>query len=304
MGGDGGQVIDRATMVKCKGIGLTKESGGRYNNSLGEMNSYLQIVPEDVGLGPVERRRVRMSQCFLSQQPLRDPIVACRLGNLYNKEAVINALLSKTMPSGLSHIKALKDVKQCQLTWAEGCDAALTLMTRVQEQGHRRMVCPMTKDDLDAGGARAILIWPSGAVVSAKFLKEMKANECPLSGKAFSPDSDTIQLAPNEDEFNKLFARLPAKKKRKADALDAVGTGLGASASEAAQDAQTTAKPGKKTAPSEDQPKKKPDVDAAKGVVYNSLFTSDREMGRDGVSNAKGRDAFGCPMYNRGALIN
>merc|ERR1719373_312743 len=119
MGGDGGQVIDRATMVKTKGYGLTKSRNGSYANSLGEMNSYVQMIEEDRGMGTLERHRTRMSQCFLSQEALREPVVACRLGNLYNKEALIGALLSRSIPEPIAHIRALKDVKTCLITWKE-----------------------------------------------------------------------------------------------------------------------------------------------------------------------------------------
>eukprot|EP00435_Cladocopium_sp_Y103_P001936 s529_g1.t1 len=83
MGGDGGQVIDRATMVKTKGWGLTKGSGDRYANSLGEMNSYMQMVFEDRGLGNLERHRLRMSTCMISQEALREPVVAPAQGTGY-----------------------------------------------------------------------------------------------------------------------------------------------------------------------------------------------------------------------------
>ncbi|CAE7366036.1 rtf2 [Symbiodinium pilosum] len=210
MGGDGGQVIDRATMVKTKGWGLTKGSGDRYAASLGEMNSYVQMIFEDRGLGTLERHRVRMSTCMISQEALRDPVVACKLGNLYNKEAVIAALLNRKMPEDLSHIRALKDVKQCMVTWAEA----------EKEEGQKRMVCPVSREDLDSGSSRAVLIWPSGAVISAKSLKEMKMKECPLTSKPFDADKDVIPLAPDGEELKKLRERLPTKK-RKAQAVAA-----------------------------------------------------------------------------------
>merc|ERR1719356_2191288 len=106
-------------MVRTKGYGLTKEAGGRYQNSLGEMNSYVQMVSEDRGMGSIQRRATRMSTCRISQEPLRDPVVACRLGDLYNKEALIGALLNKSMPSELSHVRALKDVKECRIAWKD-----------------------------------------------------------------------------------------------------------------------------------------------------------------------------------------
>merc|ERR1711974_428104 len=105
--------------------------------------------------------------------PLREPVVACRLGNLYNKEALIGALLSKSMPEALDHIRQLKDVKQCRLTWV-GSEA---------DGGRRRIVCPLSREDLDAGSSRAVVIWPTGAVASTKSMKELKIKECPVTGK-------------------------------------------------------------------------------------------------------------------------
>lgn len=247
MGGDGGQVIDRATMVKTKGWGLTKGSGDRYAASLGEMNSYMQMVFEDRGLGNLERHRVRMTTCMISQQALRDPVVACKLGNLYNKEAVIAALLNRKMPEDLSHIRGLKDVKQCVITWAEA----------EKEQGEKRMVCPVSREDLDSGSSRAVLIWPSGAVIAAKSLKEMKMKECPLTSKPFDADKDIIPLAPDGEELLKLRERLPTKKRK----------------------AQAVAAPAEEVEEEEaSKPEAKSEKDATKeSEVYKKLFTKDRE---------------------------
>ncbi|PIO71500.1 hypothetical protein TELCIR_06600 [Teladorsagia circumcincta] len=50
--------------------------------------------------------------CQLSQQPLKKPIIACRYGRLYNKETVIEAILTKTIGnySVASHIKGIKEL--------------------------------------------------------------------------------------------------------------------------------------------------------------------------------------------------
>eukprot|EP00429_Kryptoperidinium_foliaceum_P084215 CAMPEP_0176232130 /NCGR_PEP_ID=MMETSP0121_2-20121125/25154_1 /TAXON_ID=160619 /ORGANISM="Kryptoperidinium foliaceum, Strain CCMP 1326" /LENGTH=305 /DNA_ID=CAMNT_0017571491 /DNA_START=98 /DNA_END=1013 /DNA_ORIENTATION=+ len=254
MGGDGGQVIDRATMVRTRGWGLTKEAGGRYNNSLGEMNSYLQMVTEDRGLGSLERHRMRMTSCWLSQEALREPIVACRLGNLYNKEAVIQALLNKAIPEAISHIRALKDVKNCMITWKEA----------ENEEGRRRMVCPVTRDDLDTGGSKAVVIWPSGAVVSPKALKELKLKECPVTGKAFDAEADVVPLAPEGEELEKLRERLPASKKRKAEA--------GPSASSGARPAKSARQDDDRT--------------DGKSEVFQKLFTRSTGDGMTGTRDA------------------
>ena len=56
--------------------------------------------------------------CALSQAELSTPIVCCELGNLYNKEAVLEYLLDKSSVTTniASHIRSLKDVKELKLT--------------------------------------------------------------------------------------------------------------------------------------------------------------------------------------------
>lgn len=286
MGGDGGCLITRADCVKTKGYGFTKSSGGRYTNSLGEMANYVQMVSEDQGLGPHERRKQRMSSCWLSQQPLCDPVVACRLGNLYNKEAIINALLNKCVPKEIAHIRALKDVKQCQLTWVDAED----------KKGCRHMVCPVSRNELDAGSSRAVLIWTSGAVISEKSLKELKMKECPLTSKAFDPDKDVIPLAPDLEELDKLRERLPSKK-RKAPEGSVEASMVSESASSSSKISPETANDdtGSQAPADKDKPDKEKIKKSAKSEVFQSLFTADRP------GMAGPRDAFGTPMYNRGA---
>ena len=61
----------------------------------------------------VDRRdtmRATWTRCELSGDPLSPPCVADLLGNVFNKEAVVQGLVSKSLPSSLSHIRGLKDV--------------------------------------------------------------------------------------------------------------------------------------------------------------------------------------------------
>lgn len=288
MGGDGGCFITRADCVKTKGYGFTK-SGSRYTNSLGELANYIQMVSEDSGLGPVERHRLRMSTCFISQQDLQEPVVACRLGNLYNKEAVIGALLSKSMPSGLSHIRALKDVKHCSVTWAEG-------------SGGRRLVCPVSREELDTGGSRAVMIWTTGAVISAKTLKELKLTECPVTAKVFDPATDVVPLVPNPEELEKLQAALPAapaKKRKASEPTVAAASSSGEPPAPAAKEEQPAkeAEADRRKAKAAKTGGADSEVFGKKGEVFDSLFTKDRK----GMAGT--RDAFGTPCYFRGAHL-
>ncbi len=51
----------------------------------------------------------RWFSCALSNEMLREPIVACGLGRLYNKEAVLELLVSgRQADPSTAHIKSLK----------------------------------------------------------------------------------------------------------------------------------------------------------------------------------------------------
>lgn len=338
MGGDGGQVIDRATMVRTKGWGLTKaRNGGQYAASLGEMANYVQMVSEDRGLGYLERRRIKMTQCQLSQQQLKEPMVGCRLGNMYNKEALINALLNKTIPPSLAHLRALKDVKPLMVTWGaagtterrQGGDCALL----APEERH--LACPVSGEDLDTGGARAVIIWTSGAVVSAKTLKEMKLKECPVTMKAFDLDKDIIPIVPDEEELKKLQERLPTRKKKaldshkfdpmataevapkhvgeeaapkKADRREAFAFGPDrgklVSQAKSLSQADDSVEPAAKKA-KRDMTTRRPTHDT--GVYKKLLFDGtvhDTRAGMTGDGFTGSRDGFGTPAFNRGSNIS
>merc|ERR550532_3316502 len=43
--------------------------------------------------------------------------MACELGNLYNKEAILTHLLSKNDVPQLRHIRGLKDLIKCKITF-------------------------------------------------------------------------------------------------------------------------------------------------------------------------------------------
>lgn len=51
----------------------------------------------------------RWRHCSITQEPLEQPIAACGLGRLYKKQAVIEALLDRSiLPESAAHIKSIK----------------------------------------------------------------------------------------------------------------------------------------------------------------------------------------------------
>jgi hypothetical protein len=57
----------------------------------------------------------RATRCRLSGERLAPPCVADELGSLFNKEALVHALLNKTLPPALAHISSLKSVTTLKL---------------------------------------------------------------------------------------------------------------------------------------------------------------------------------------------
>ena len=47
---------------------------------------------------PFEEKKARWTSCKLSAEPLAPPCVADELGSLYNKNAIITALLNRSLP--------------------------------------------------------------------------------------------------------------------------------------------------------------------------------------------------------------
>ena len=55
-------------------------------------------------VNPREAALAKWTRCQLSGQPLNPPCVSDELGHLFNKDAIVNALMEKTVPPALAHI--------------------------------------------------------------------------------------------------------------------------------------------------------------------------------------------------------
>mmetsp|Transcript_13322 Transcript_13322/g.19444 ORF Transcript_13322/g.19444 Transcript_13322/m.19444 type:complete len:224 (+) Transcript_13322:19-690(+) len=98
--------------------------------------------------------------CFLTQEPLKSPVV-CKLGNLYNKEALVEALFNKTLPKAFRHIASPKDFKQ--------------INSKQNEEG--RLVCPVSNIEMN-GVHKFFVMWDCGCLVSEKARNQMPSERC------------------------------------------------------------------------------------------------------------------------------
>ncbi|KAL1548955.1 replication termination factor 2 [Salvia divinorum] len=149
---------------------------------------------------PHEQRLSKWVNCSLSNEPLRPPVVIDALGNFFNKEALVEALLKKSMPKQFWYIKGLKDMMNVELTESPG-------------DGEAKFQCPIT--DLKFNGKYKFFALKScGHVLSAKSFKEVKSSSCLVCHKEFV-ESDKIVINGSEEEVKELWEKMLVEKKVK-----------------------------------------------------------------------------------------
>nr|XP_002720919.1 replication termination factor 2 isoform X1 [Oryctolagus cuniculus] len=156
--------------------------------------------------------------CTLSQEILRRPIVACELGRLYNKDAVIEFLLDKSAEKAVgkaaSHIKSIKNVTELKLSdnpaW-EG-DKESTKGDKHDDLQRARFICPVVGLEMN-GRHRFCFLRCCGCVFSERALKEIKAEVCHTCGTAFQED-DIIVLNGTKEDVETLRGRMEERRLR------------------------------------------------------------------------------------------
>lgn len=197
MGCDGGSIPRRAEMVKTKG--------------------------QEASIDDTEVLKTSWQCCYISKGRLEKPVVACGLGRMYNKDAVIKYLLQRKAaetPDQLNtlgkeydsaHIVSLKSVFDVNL---DGC--------KRDEEGF--FICPVTGRSLN-GRSRAFVIKGCGCIFAEQAWKELRAGDCDANeasclvcGKRFNVKTHMIPLHSTiPEELNALKANLPHASSKRVD---------------------------------------------------------------------------------------
>ena len=193
---------------------------------------------------PKELRLAKYTTCQLSQEPLSKPIICDELGQLYNKEAFLNALLSKTIPKALGHLsrKSVFDVELSELGGAASDGITFGRpITALPLNGKVRFVVVRDAGRNGKGSKNG-----KGWVVSKKAVDELKEVVREVTGGF----TDVLPLYPEGDEFEaamkKVAERMSDSKAAKKSAVgkkraaDAVGPKTGGSEDDKKRKAATT----------------------------------------------------------------
>uniref|UniRef100_A0A1A8GJF9 Replication termination factor 2 n=1 Tax=Nothobranchius korthausae TaxID=1143690 RepID=A0A1A8GJF9_9TELE len=188
----------------------------------------------------------KWKHCGLSQEKLRRPIVACELGRLYNKDAIIEYLLDKSAErpnaEAVTHIRGIKDIKELNLTdnpeW-EG-ERRNAKGDRYEDIHCGMFICPVVGLEMN-GKHRFCYLQTCGCVFSERALKEVKTEICHKCGDPFKEDN-VIVLNGTKEEIDKLRekmeerrAKTKTKKSKKSKAAETVST-----PAESIEDAQSS----------------------------------------------------------------
>lgn len=166
MGGDGGTITNDRRFVR----GVKNE--------------------DDKNKNVTQQQIMRSKFCAQSNLKLCEPVVACEMGNLYNKEAILTALLDKVLNVRHAHIRGMKDMRTLRLTTNVSSDG---------DDSTPMFMCPVTGLLLN-GIHPFIVIWTTGWVLAEKAIRELGIDALQPEYGPFTIH-DLVKLLPGEEEF-------------------------------------------------------------------------------------------------------
>ncbi|NP_956036.1 replication termination factor 2 [Danio rerio] len=156
--------------------------------------------------------------CALSQEKLKRPIVACELGRLYNKDAIIEYLLDKSAERPntevVAHIRSLKDVKELNLTDNPAWEGERrNIKGDCYEDMHLAMfICPVVGLEM-SGKHKFFFLQTCGCVFSERALREVKTVICHKCGDPFQ-EEDLVVLNGTKEEVETLQKAMEERRSK------------------------------------------------------------------------------------------
>lgn len=157
---------------------------------------YASKKPDKVD--PNEQRLSKWLNCALSNEPLKNPIVVDYLGNLFNKESLVEGILKKNLPKCFRHIKGLKDMVVVKMSEIRDSDSDTLYQ------------CPVSGLEFN-GKYKFFALRSCGHVLSAKALKEVKSSGCLVCHKEFE-EADKIVINGSKEEVEALRERMEEER--------------------------------------------------------------------------------------------
>lgn len=189
MGNDGGSIPTRRELVKEGARDLT-------TTQVKEIQS--------------EKQEHYWTTCALSHQPLTEPIVSDALGTLYNKDAVLDHLLSESK-SGTEkqklvergeafkdRLRSIRDVVEVKFHTSADSNTSSRALS---------FTCPITNKPLGPG-TKAIYLVPCGHVFAESLVSEVPGETCLQCNEIYTNDNIIPILPTLQTDKDRLTQRL------------------------------------------------------------------------------------------------
>ncbi|KFL60334.1 uncharacterized protein TERG_00663 [Trichophyton rubrum CBS 118892] len=139
--------------------------------------------------------------CPISHKKLLSPVVSDAVGNLYNKDAILQYLLPGDDSEAISakadcdevlqgRVKSLRDIVELKFDVDGNPD--------VPNGGRKgRWICPVTQKELGPS-VKSVYLVPCGHVFSEGAIREMKSDKCLQCNEPYEP-SNVIPILPTQE---------------------------------------------------------------------------------------------------------
>ncbi|CAI7604591.1 Zinc finger RING/FYVE/PHD-type [Penicillium manginii] len=156
--------------------------------------------------------------CPLSHKALARPIVSDSVGNLYNKDAVLQFLLPGDDGEGISsksdceevlcgRVKSLRDV--VELHFEVDTELSEHPADRVNAHRHQRRegwICPITAKPVGPG-MKTVYLVPCGHVFAEEAIRQLKGEKCLQCNEPYAEENIISILPTKEEDKQRMIAR-------------------------------------------------------------------------------------------------
>ncbi|KAJ5286790.1 hypothetical protein N7478_002476 [Penicillium angulare] len=165
-----------------------------------------------------EQQEHAWTTCPLSHKSLARPIVSDSVGNLYNKDAVIQFLIPGDDGEGISsksdceevlcgRVKSLRDLVELHFE----IDTELSEHPSDKATAHRHQrregwICPITAKPLGPS-VKSVYLVPCGHVFAEEAIRQLKGDKCLQCDVPYTEDNIISILPTKEDDKQRLIAR-------------------------------------------------------------------------------------------------
>ncbi|KAL0483479.1 hypothetical protein AKO1_014751 [Acrasis kona] len=169
----------------------------------------VKVKKDNKGIDKDVKNTLAWTTCSLSKEPLSEPIVSCALGRLYNKEAIVEALIkrksTKKSDPTIEHIQGLKEL--INIHFERNSDAN-------KDASKSSYICPVSKQEI-RGQYKFYAIPNCGHVVSDKVIQVSQNKACMVCNE---PYDVPLLLNPPEAEEKiikeRIMTTIKTNKKR------------------------------------------------------------------------------------------